>query len=182
MCPGETVLDAIGSLHSVRISRLPPADQLRGTDLFVVVQSSGNPAEPLETRRGTAEQIIAAVGASIRGVVSVAGKDGVVTLTTTDIGGLDAALSTLTLSKAPAVHRHVPPDIDGLAEYVAAAVGAATNSPVLSVAGKTGDVTLTTADVGGLDPALAARSLVGHGHGAPEITGLDSIVIDGGHY
>jgi hypothetical protein len=48
--------------------------------------------------------------------------------------------------------------------------------PVVSVAGKTGAVALTTADVAGLDTALAGKAAAGHTHTAEQVSGLTTLL------
>ncbi len=77
------------------------------------------------------DAIVAGLKASAGGVVSVAGKTGIVTLAESDIAGLAADLAAAYTAANP------PP------------------YPVSSVAGKTGSVTLTEADIAGLTVDLA---------------------------
>lgn len=101
-------------------------------------------------------------------------------------------LSVVDLTAAAAVHTHTTAQI---ALFSAAAAGF---SPVQSVAGKTGDVTIETSDIEGLDEALQASGKVSsvqgktgavtltvsdlsaaaavHAHSATSITGIDSVL------
>ncbi len=172
--------------QKVPISGLPAAQTPTAADLVAVVQATGNAGAPLATRKATLGQIFDALGGGGGGgpgaVTSVAGKTGAVVLGTADIGGLDAALNTLTDGKASTIHGHTVLEIAGLTEAIAEQVGEATNSPVLSVATKTGHVTLAVADVGGLSAALAAKAALAHTHTASEVTDLNAFMVDGGHF
>ena len=104
------------------ISQLPPAGPIAGGDVMVLVQGMGT-ASP-STRRVSFSEVAAALprrlgcigqaplapdGGQI-GVISVAGKNGVVTLQVPDVDGLLAALD----AKAAAAHRHTVAEVEGV--------------------------------------------------------------------
>jgi hypothetical protein len=110
-----------------------------------------------------------AAAAAAAPVQSVAGRVGAISLAVADVGGLAAVASSGSYTSlqnipaifAPATHTHTASQVT---DFTTAAAAAA---PVQQVAGRTGDIVISTSDVVGLNDALA---------------NVNVDVIDGGDY
>lgn len=117
------------------------------------VEIAASPGSTDSVTEGTSNlYYTSARAASAAPVQSVAGKTGAVTLGTADITGLQTALDSKQAagSYAAASHTHSTSDIT---DFNTAASAAA---PVQSVAGRTGAVLLSAADISGLSAAVIA--------------------------
>lgn len=105
-------------------------------------------------------------------VVSVAGKTGAVTLTASDIQGLGSA-STLNVGDIVRTVNGNAPDVSGNVTVVA-------NGGVLTVAGRSGDVSLSASDIAGLGSAALqpTTSFASAAEGALAATALQTGVAD----
>ena len=142
-----------------KISGLPNASTVSPTDFIVLVDNSAVP----ETKKVTANLL-----STLAPVQTVAGRIGAVVLDSDDVGlgnvnntaDADKPVSTAQATADTAVQTYAvdranhtgTQNADTIADF---ATAAALYGPVTSVAGKTGVVTLGTADISGLDTLLA---------------------------
>jgi hypothetical protein len=142
-----------------KISGLPTATVVSPSDFLVVVDNAAIP----ETKKVTANLL-----STLAPVQTVAGRIGAVVLSSSDVGldnvnntaDADKPVSTAQSTADTAVQNYAVQRANHTGTQNAAtisdfATAAALYGPVTSVAGKTGAVTIGTADVSGLDTLLA---------------------------
>lgn len=146
---------------SAAASAAAPVQSVQGRVGAVTILRADLTAAAEVHAHGTADVTgFAAAAAAAAPVQSVAGRTGAVTLQAGDVSGLAAvatsgsytSLSNVPSSFSPAAHTH------GTADIASFTVAAAAASPVQSVAGRTGTVTLTPADVSGLAAVATSGS------------------------
>jgi len=141
-----------------KISDLPTAGAINPNDLFIVVDTYN--FLPV-TKKVTAATLV-----SISPVQSVAGKTGAVVISTSDIDGLAAVAAsgsasdiisgTLSHERLPAATTTAPGAVVVGAGLTV--INGNVAASVQSVAGKTGEVTLSLSDIGGTSSIVFSRA------------------------